>query len=142
MTDREIMRDFFNDPLITDTLHKTASDLQKFVSKVAKMHQTFEKQLVNPLQTTGYGDLEGRALLDHESSDEKEKQIEQSAVIQPQEQPQNLQQQQPKKKKRSRTRAERREKKAAKMVADLQSLEIKKEIMDSDYEFEWEEVQQ
>eukprot|EP00884_Botryococcus_braunii_P008287 jgi/Botrbrau1/1745/Bobra.0217s0003.1 len=50
MTDREIMRDFFNDPLITDTLHKTASDLQKFVSKVAKMHQTFDKQLVNPFR--------------------------------------------------------------------------------------------
>eukprot|EP00884_Botryococcus_braunii_P002396 jgi/Botrbrau1/12157/Bobra.0186s0068.1 len=58
MTDREIMRDFLNDPRITDTLQQTASDLKKFVSKVAKMHQTFEKQLVNPLQTTGYGDLE------------------------------------------------------------------------------------
>ena len=58
MTDREIMKDFFIDPLITDTLQQTASDLKKFISKVAKMHQTFEKQLVNPLQTTGYGDLE------------------------------------------------------------------------------------
>eukprot|EP00884_Botryococcus_braunii_P000447 jgi/Botrbrau1/10402/Bobra.0133s0011.1 len=43
MTDREIMRDFFNDPLITDTLQQTSSDLRKFVSEAAKMHQTFEK---------------------------------------------------------------------------------------------------
>jgi hypothetical protein len=41
------------------------------------------------------GMVQGRALLDHESSDEKEKQIEQSAIVQPQELPQNLQQQQP-----------------------------------------------
>eukprot|EP00884_Botryococcus_braunii_P008210 jgi/Botrbrau1/17390/Bobra.0709s0002.1 len=58
MTDREIMRDFLNDPLITNKLQQTASDLKKFIFRVAKMHQTFEKQLVNPLQTFGYGDLE------------------------------------------------------------------------------------
>eukprot|EP00884_Botryococcus_braunii_P005025 jgi/Botrbrau1/14523/Bobra.0223s0012.1 len=57
-TDREIMKDFFNEPLVTHTLQKTASDLEKFVSKVAKMHQIFERQLVNPLQVTGHGDLE------------------------------------------------------------------------------------
>ena len=81
--------------------------------------------------------VQGRALLDHESSDEREKLVEQPAVVHPQDeqqQPQGVQQ--PKKKKRGRTRAERKAKKTARMANDMQSLQIKREIMDSDYEFE------
>eukprot|EP00884_Botryococcus_braunii_P021270 jgi/Botrbrau1/7827/Bobra.9_2s0008.1 len=89
------------------------------------------------------GMVQGRALLDHESSDEKDKQVVQPAVVPPQEQPQNVEQQQSRKKrKRSRTRAQRKQKKAAKLASDLQSMQIKMEVMDSDYEFEWEEVPQ
>eukprot|EP00884_Botryococcus_braunii_P019109 jgi/Botrbrau1/5882/Bobra.0366s0060.1 len=140
-TDREIMKDLFNEPVVSDTLQKTASDLQKFVSKVAKMHQTFEEQLINPLQVTGHGNLEGRALLDHESSDEKDKQVVQPAVVPPQEQPQNVEQQQSrKKKKRSRTRAQRKQKKAAKLASGMQSMEIKMDVMESDCEFDWEDM--
>eukprot|EP00884_Botryococcus_braunii_P002281 jgi/Botrbrau1/12053/Bobra.0295s0008.1 len=131
MTDREIVRDFFNDPLISDTLKHTASDLKKFVSKVAKMHQTFRNSWSTHCSQLVYGDLEGRALLDHESSDEREIPIEQSQAVQPQDE----QQQQSKKKKRGRTRAQRKARKTAKMAEDMQSLQIKREVMDSDYEF-------
>jgi hypothetical protein len=69
----------------------------------------------------------GEALLDHESSDEREMQVE-VAVEQPKSAPTQVLK---KKKTRGRTRGERKAKKAAKIAADLQSLGIKKELMES-----------
>jgi hypothetical protein len=84
-------------------------------------------ELCNGNECDRKGMVQGRALLDHESSDEREMQVE-VAVEQPKLPPTQVLK---KKKTRGRTRGERKAKKAAKIAADLQSLGIKKELMES-----------
>jgi hypothetical protein len=83
--------------------------------------------LLNGDQCDRKGMVKGRALLDHESSDEREMQVE-VAVEQPESAPTQVLKT---KKNRGGTHGERKAKKAAKIAADLQSLGIKKELMES-----------
>eukprot|EP00884_Botryococcus_braunii_P011445 jgi/Botrbrau1/20300/Bobra.31_1s0077.1 len=83
LTNRD-MADCISNPRCSALLVVAATDLQKLARKVVKMHQSFKTQLADPLKITSYGNLEGRALLDHESIDEQEMQVEQPTPVEQQ----------------------------------------------------------